>query len=122
MTRRWSRFAVLFGLTLTAVAGGGCGPVFHREMLGESIAHFTSRAKGAPNEKIWIASMGEQNKCDSGCNFGCKEKSGGAGGVTGGLFSSMSKPAGASPYDELAYEVFANYLTQRKKARASVIG
>jgi hypothetical protein len=119
MTRRSSRFALLglsLGLTLTAVGGAGCGPVFHREMLGESIAYFSSRAKGAPNEKIWIASIGEQNNCDSGCNFGCKEKGGGA---AGGLFSSLSssKPAGASPYDALAHEVFANYLTQRKKAR-----
>src|SRR5690242_4388942 len=113
----------LLGLSLLGAVGvsaTGCGPLLHREMLGESIQAFSSsRGKAPPTEKIWITSAGDSNNCDSGCNLGssCKDKGGGGGG--GGLlgmFGGAKKP-GSSPQDGLAYEVFANYFTQRRKAK-----
>jgi len=99
-------------LTVVALSTTGCGPILHTEMLGESIRAFTSRAKTTPNEKVWIT-----NPADSACNgacTGCKPEDKGVGG----LFSGFSGPKdGSSSYDRLAYEVFSNYLTQRRKVR-----
>jgi hypothetical protein len=100
----------------------GCGPILHTEMLGESIQTFASRLKNPATEKVWITSPAD-NACDNGCQ-GCgggggKDK--GGGGVTsalGGLFSAATGPKdGSSSYDRLAYEVFSNYLTTRKRFR-----
>lgn len=103
---------------VVALAGlSGCGPILHSEMLGESIRVFSSKMK--PTEKIWIAGPAD-SLCDSGCYQGnCSGKSdskGALGGSLGGLFAA--KPANSpSPFDGLAYQIFSNYLTQRKKAR-----
>jgi hypothetical protein len=84
----------------------GCGPVLHTEMLGESIRSFSSHGwKGS--EKVWITSTH-----DSGCDRAGGPKT---EGKLGGFFSRNS--GGEGPYDKLAFEVFSNYLTQRKKAR-----
>jgi hypothetical protein len=99
------------------VLATGCGPVLHREMLGESIRSFSARMKNGPDAKVWIAGP-DDSTCDGGCFQGCGSggKKGGALGGLGGLFGP--KPANApSAYDGLAFQVFANYLTQRKKAR-----
>jgi hypothetical protein len=92
-----------------ALLSSGCGPILHTEMLGESIRTFSSHGFN-PGQKVWIT-----NTADSGC-----DKAGGAQAATGksgigGLFSRST--GGPGPYDQLAFEVFANYLTQRKRAR-----
>ena len=95
---------VLAGAALTLT---GCGPVFHREMLGKSIAEFSGQFKDAnPLDKVWITSQS-----DSGCDCHgdlCKK---------GGALGGFSFGGGGSSYDGLASEVFANYLTQKKKGR-----
>lgn len=104
-------------LMATMVLATGCGPVLHREMLGESIRSFSARMKNGPEAKVWIAGP-DDSTCDSGCfQGGCGGgKTKGVLGGLGGLFAA--KPANApTPQDALAYQVFANYLTQRKKAR-----
>src|SRR5689334_25185446 len=105
-------------LSLLVVLSTGCGPVLHREMLGESIRSFSARMKNGPDAKVWIAGP-DDSACDNGCQNGSCGGGGGAakkGGLLGGLFGP--KPANApSAHDGLAYQVFANYLTQRKKAR-----
>jgi hypothetical protein len=104
-------------LMLVAVLATGCGPVLHREMLGESIRSFSARMKNGPEAKVWIAGP-DDSSCDSGCfqgNCGGGKAKSALGGL-GGLFAP--KPANApTAHDGLAYQVFANYLTQRKKAR-----
>jgi hypothetical protein len=104
-------------LLVLAALASGCGPVLHREMLGESIRSFSARMKNGPEAKVWIAGP-DDSSCDSGCFQGScgggKSKAMSLG--LGGLFAP--KPVNApSPQDGLAYQVFANYLTQRKKAR-----
>jgi hypothetical protein len=95
----------------------GCGPVLHSEMLGESIRSFSARMKNGPEAKVWITGPAD-SQCDSGCfqgNCGGGGAKGAAKGL-GGLFAP--KPANApSAQDGLAHQVFANYLTQRKKGR-----
>lgn len=100
---------------LLAVAASGCGPVLHREMLGESIRSFSARMKTSPETKIWIASPSDSG-CDSGCQgVGC----GGAKDKGGGLGGLFAKKEDKSPtaQNTLAMEVFSNYLTQRHKAK-----
>src|SRR5438445_12547163 len=104
-------------LMLTMVIATGCGPVLHREMLGESIRSFSARMKNGPDARVWIAGP-DDSACDNGCQSGTC--GGGSSAKKGGLFGGLfgPKPANApSAYDGLAYQVFANYLTQRKKAR-----
>src|SRR5690242_1538275 len=104
-------------LFLLMVLATGCGPVLHREMLGESIRSFSARMKNGPDAKVWIAGP-DDSACDNGCqgsSCGGGGSSSKKGGLLGGLFGP--KPANApSAHDGLAYQVFANYLTQRKKA------
>jgi len=102
-----SRLALLVPVFALATVAAGCGPIMHTEMLGESIRTFSSHGFKA-SEKVWIT-----NTADSTCDrsAGAPPKSAGIGG----LFSRASGPNG--PYDQLAYEVFSNYLTQRKKVR-----
>jgi hypothetical protein len=97
---------------MTATLLGGCGPILHREMLGESIRSFSSKLKGT--EKLWVTGAWDSG-CDAGCGA-CKDK-GGAASALGGLFGPKAAATGPGPHDALAYEVFTNYLTQRKKAR-----
>jgi hypothetical protein len=87
-----------------AVLVAGCAPALHTEMLGESIRSFSARGfKGG--EKVWITNIN-----DSACDRVLpKDK------PAGGFFSRSA--GGDGPYDRLAFEVFSNYLTQRKKAR-----
>jgi hypothetical protein len=89
-----------------AVAAAGCGPILHTEMLGESIRSFSSHGwKGT--EKVWVTSQH-----DSGCDRVAGAK------TEGSKLSFFSRGSGSEgPYDKLAFEVFSNYLTQRKKAR-----
>jgi hypothetical protein len=74
--------------------------------------------KNGPEAKVWIAGP-DDSTCDSGCfqgSCGGDHKAKSALGGFGSLFGP--KPANApGPYDGLAFQVFANYLTQRKKAR-----
>ncbi len=86
----------------------GCGPVLHEELLTESIKSFSGKMKSSATEKIWIAGPND-SACDAGC---CAGKGGGKASALGGLFGGGS----GGSYDKLAYEIFANFLTQRKKA------
>jgi hypothetical protein len=100
---RWMKAAAL------AALAAGCGPVLHAEMLGESMRAFSPKLRG--NDKIWIAGPG-----DSDCHTGCQSCGGKEKSALGGLFGAKSGPS-AGPYDQLAYEVFSNFITQRKKGR-----
>ena len=93
------------------LCAAGCAPVLHTEMLSEAISSFSSKVPSGT--KVWVT-----NTADSACNNGCascagKEKAGGLGG----LFGGGSVKSAEGPYDRLAFEVFSNYLTQKKKAR-----
>ena len=105
-------------LLLSALTGfTACGIPLHTEMLGESIKLFATKTMKPNNEKVWITGPAD-SACDSGCQNGCgggKDK--GALGGGGGLFGGLGKSDGGSSYDRLAYEVFANYFTQKKKMR-----
>jgi hypothetical protein len=84
-------------------------------MLGESIRSFSARMKTAPEAKIWIAGPSDSG-CDSGCQGGnCAAKDKGGGGLSGLFAPKVDKSPTA--HATLAFEVFSNYLTQRKKAR-----
>src|SRR4051794_29654420 len=99
-----------------AVAASGCGPVLHREMLGESIRSFSARMKTSAEAKIWIAGPNDSG-CDSGCQGGgCGAAKDKGGGGLGGLFAPKVDKSPNSQ-NTLAMEVFSNYLTQRKKAK-----
>lgn len=103
---------------LLASSLSGCAAPLHAEMLGESIKLFGGKTVKLNNEKLWITSAAD-SACDSGCQLGgCVNKDKGGGGITGGLFGGGGGSRdGSSSYDRLAYEVFSNYFTQRKKAR-----
>ena len=105
--------ALVFAATLV-----GCkstpDKVYYREMLGKSIADFTDPLQEPSNTKIWIHNM-KDDECDKGCTVGGAPSAAGAiGGALGGLFGGGG---GGSGYDDLAYEVFSNYITQKKKGR-----
>lgn len=114
----------LVTLALALCTFTGCGTVFHREMLGKAVAEFTLQIKDPNSDKIWIANMAD-SECDShasvckggGAGLGC----GGGGGVdlAGGLGGLVGGGKGGTvgPYDKLAWETFANYITQKKKGR-----
>lgn len=100
---------VLLGAALTLT---GCGPVFHREMLGKAIAEFSGQFRDAtPADKMWITNMADSG-CD--CHGDLCKKGGGLGGLGGGFSFGGGNTSG---YDGLAFEVFANYMTQKKKGR-----
>src|SRR5688572_22885078 len=75
-----------------ALAWVGCASappkVYWREMLGKSIADFTEPVRDNNADKVWLRNMDDK----------------------------AGAPA-PSPFDALAYEVFANYLTQKRKGR-----
>lgn len=104
-------------LVLLSVASAGCTKPIWREMLGKSISEFTDNLKNSPSDKIWIHNMSD-GECDRGCQAGLLCGGGGGGAValpampSGGFFGG-----GGGGYDGLAYEVFANYITLKKKGR-----
>jgi hypothetical protein len=109
-----SRFVAAL-VVAAALAGCKSTPdkVYYREMLGKSIADFTDPLQEPSVTKIWINNQ-KDDECDKGCTVG--GGGGGAlgavGGALGGLFGG-----GGGGYDDLAYEVFSNYITQKKKGR-----
>ncbi|MBI5543366.1 MAG: hypothetical protein HY901_05725 [Deltaproteobacteria bacterium] len=93
-----------------AVVLTGCGHrgggSFHREMLGKAIAEFSSPMKDQSTERVWVANM-DDSTCDAHDVLLGK-----------GSGSSLSFGGGkGGSYDALAYEVFSNYLTQKKKGK-----
>jgi hypothetical protein len=108
-----SRFLAAIVIAATLV---GCkstpDKVYYREMLGKSIADFTDPLQEPSGTKIWINSM-KDDECDKGCTVGAPPPS--PLGAVGGLFGGFG--GGAGSYDGLAYEVFSNYITQKKKGR-----
>jgi hypothetical protein len=109
-----SRF---FAALAIAAALTGCkttpDKVYYREMLGKSIADFTDPLQEPSGTKIWINSM-KDDECDKGCTVGAAPA--GALGAVGGLFGGLGG-GGAGSFDGLAYEVFSNFITQKKKGR-----
>lgn len=118
---------------LTLVASGGTGCVqtkpFWREMLGKAVAEFTYPIRDNNPDRVWIRNMSDGD-CDRGCQVsaacGGGSGSGGGGGgggalggLGGGLFGGGggSPASAAGPFDGLAYEVFSNYVTQKRKGR-----
>ena len=104
------RTASVVVVLAASLALAGCGPVFHREMLGKAIAEFSSPMKDQNSEKVWVTNM-----ADSGCDSHKELCSKCAGGALGGF--SFGGGGGGSSFDGLAFEVFANYLTQKHKGR-----
>ena len=104
------RVAVALAIGATLV---GCkstpDKVYYREMLGKSIADFTDPLQEPSGTRIWIKNM-KDDECDKGCTVGPPAP---ALPSLGGLFGG----GGGSGYDDLAYEVFSNYITQKKKGR-----
>jgi hypothetical protein len=120
---------VLVTITGLSCLSAGCGtppkPLW-REMLSKSISEFTYPIRENNTDKVWIHNMSD-SECDRGCQVGAvcgggKEASsglpgvGGGGGGVFGLFGG-SKGGGGGSYDGLAYEVFANYITNKHKGR-----
>jgi hypothetical protein len=103
-------------VALLALVAGGCAEPMYTEMLGKSIATFTSQWREG-EVKVWIANQSD-SECDRGCAAGqaCGAKDGGGAKVPGlgGLFGGGG---GASAHDKLAWEVFTNYLTAKRKAK-----
>lgn len=103
-----------FAALAIAAALTGCkttpDKVYYREMLGKSIADFTDALPEQSGTKIWINSM-KDDECDKGCTVG----QGAALPVPslGGLFGG----GGGDSYNGLAYEVFSNFITQKRKGR-----
>lgn len=96
-----------------AMGAAGCGPILHAEMLTSAITSFSRNLKASGNDKIWVTSP-----ADSACDRGCADCGKGGAAKGGGLFGGFAGPKdGSGPYDRLAYEVFSNYLVQKKKAR-----
>lgn len=111
MVRRFAVASVWLSAAL-AFGGAGCGPILHTEMLTSAITSFSRNLKAGGNDKIWVTSP-----ADSACDRGCAD-CGKGGAAKGGLFGGFTGPKdGSGPYDRLAYEVFSNYLVQKKKAR-----
>lgn len=100
-----------------AAALAGCkstpDKVYYREMLGKSIADFTDPLQEPSGTKIWVHNM-KDDECDKGCTVGPAAASPVA--AIGGLFGGGGGGS-SSGYDDLAYEVFSNYITQKKKGR-----
>jgi hypothetical protein len=112
-----------------------CGPpprIYWREMLGKAIYDFTDPLPENNAAKVWIHNM-DDKECDKGCQKGVEFGGGGGaasalpslpsvGGGLGGLFgggggSSGGSSGGGGKWDGLAFEVFSNYLTQKRKGK-----
>jgi hypothetical protein len=107
---RTFNIAILVGAALS-LAGCGMfagGPVLHREMLGKAIAEFSNPLKDQNVDKLWITNMTDSG-CDCHDQVCHKPEKGALGGFSFG--------GGGGSYDGLAFEVFSNYLVQKKKGR-----
>ncbi len=125
------RRSIIGAICLAEVfAVSGCTKPLWREMLGRSISEFTTPIRDNNLDKVWIKNMSD-NECNRGCqaSVGCcgKCSEGGVGGLLGavggggggGGFLGVLGGGGpsASSFDGLAYEVFSNYFTQKRKGR-----
>jgi hypothetical protein len=123
-------FRLVFASVLASLLLGCAGqqrPVMWREMLGKSIEAFSDPLPENNQQKVWIHNM-DDKECDKGCGKGVEVlvAGGGApalpslpampslGGMFGGGGPSDSK---SSAFDGLAFEVFSNYMTQKRKGR-----
>lgn len=102
-------------------------PVIWREMLGKSIEAFSDPLPENNQQKVWIHNM-DDKECDKGCQKGVEVIVAGGGGPSlpalpslpgipnlfGGGAAGDSK---TSAWDGLAFEVFSNYMTQKRKGR-----
>lgn len=101
-----------------------CGPpprIYWREMLGKSIADFTDPLQDNGSIRVWIHNM-DDKECDKGCQAGVQNscKGGEGSGSSMPSMPSFSFGGGDSktgPWDGLAYEVFSNYVTQKRKGK-----
>jgi hypothetical protein len=103
-------FVLFIALGLT-----GCSH-FHTNMLAESIKAFSSKVPTGANDKIWVASIADNNACDSGCQSPTSCGGSKGGSKLGGLSFGFGG-GGPSSSDRLAYEIISNFFTQSKKAR-----
>jgi len=113
---------------LTALTGCASQPtrILWREMLGKSINEFAEPLPENNQQKVWIHNM-DDKECDKGCQKGVEAscKGGDSGGgvaaalpsLGGGLFGGGGKSDSGGAWDGLAYEVFSNYMTQKRKGR-----
>ncbi len=111
---------------LTALTGCASQPtrILWREMLGKSINEFAEPLPENNQQKVWIHNM-DDKECDKGCQKGvegtCNKDSGGGVAAAlpsvGGLFGGGGKSDAGGAWDGLAYEVFSNYMTQKRKGR-----
>ena len=130
MRRLFAASAVAFGLLLMGCQSGPPPKVYWREMLGKSIYDFADALPENNQQKVWIHNT-DDKECDKGCQKGVEVvcKGGDCGGgaaaalpalpAVGGLFGggASAEAAKTGPYDGLAFEVFSNYLTQKRKGR-----
>jgi hypothetical protein len=99
-----------------------CGPppkVYWREMLGKAIYDFSDPLPENNNSKVWIHNM-DDKECDKGCQTPGGSGTGAAAGAVaavGGLFGGGGGGGGGGQWDGLAWEVFSNYLTQKRKGK-----
>lgn len=122
-------FRLLSAVVFVALLPGCAGspkPVIWREMLGRSIEAFSDPLPENNQHRVWIHDM-DDKECDKGLQKGVEViVAGGAPALAlpalpampsiGGLFGG-SADTKTSSWDGLAFEVFANYLTQKRKGR-----
>lgn len=127
----------MFRLFATAVLASsllGCAsaprPVLWRDMLGKSIEAFADPLPENNQQKVWIHNM-DDKECDKGCQKGVEVVVAGGGAPAlalpslpampslGNMFGGGGAPSESktSAWDGLAFEVFSNYMTQKRKGR-----
>ena len=120
----------LFSAALIVSSLLGCAgpqrPVIWREMLGRSIEAFADPLPENNQQKVWIHNM-DDKECDKGLQKGVEVIVGGASGPAlpslpampsiGGMFGGAMGDSKTSSWDGLAFEVFANFMTQKRKGR-----
>lgn len=116
--------ALVFSMLLGCA--GPQKPVIWREMLGRSIEAFADPLPDNNQQKVWIHDM-DDKECDRGLQKGVEVIVGGGAPALalpalpampsiGGMFGGSSDSK-TSSWDGLAFEVFSNYLTQKRKGR-----
>lgn len=98
-----------------------CGPpprVYWREMLGKAIYDFAEPLPAGSASKTWIHNQ-DDKECDGGKPKGVEFVTSDKGLALPALpaLPFGGGASGGSKFDGLAYEVFANYLTQKRKGR-----
>lgn len=120
----------LFVAALLVSSFLGCAgpqrPVIWREMLGRSIEAFADPLPENNQQRVWIHNM-DDKECDKGTQKGVEVIVGGSAGPAlpalpampsvGGMFGAAAGDSKTSSWDGLAFEVFANFLTQKRKGR-----